>query len=406
MKKRTKWILGGGAALVLGLVALGASRGGDGATLYTAEDAKAQDLRESVTANGEIQAKTRVNVGTSVTGEIKAIHVKDGQWVKAGDLLVTIDQERFLQQKAQAELSLKTARQDLLNAEATSRKQETTFQRQDALFKQGLLSAEDHQTQRLAKDTSYTALERSRVSVQQAQAQLALAEDSLSKTVLRAPMAGRVTGLQAEKGETAIAGQTNVAGAVLMVVSDMSEMLAEMKVGELDVVKLKEGSPAEIQVDALPGLTFKGRVMTVATAADRGRGGSFGGGQQESQNYKVRVLMEGAAEQLQGLRPGMSCRVAALATEAKGVLTVPLSAVQEREVKRKENEGLLGASRTVAYVVKDGKAQERTLKLGLVTRKAVQVLEGVQAGEKVLTGPPKALTGLADGAKVSLGKTS
>lgn len=354
-----------------------------------------------MSATGEIQARTKVNVGTIVGGEIKEIHVKDGQEVKVGDLLVTLDQERWLQQKAQADLSLRSARQDLANAEATHRKADGTFRRFDALSKQGLISTEEFQTQKLAMENAKNGLERARVQVQQAQSQLALAEDNLSKTVIRATMSGRVTGLQAEKGETAIAGQTNIAGAVLMVISDMSEMMAEMRVGEVDVVKMSPGATAEIQLDALPGQTFKGRVMNVATAPDRGRG--MGNGQ-ESQNYKVRVLLTGTAEELKVLRPGMSCRVAVLAREAKQALTVPLGAVQEREVKAKEGETLLSGSRMVIYVAKDGKVQERTVKTGLTTRKAVQILEGVKAGEDVVTGPAKRLGSLTDGQKVEVRK--
>lgn len=401
MKKRTKWLLGGGAGLALVLVGVGAMSGRDGDTGLMVEAASLQDLRDKVSATGEIQARTKVNVGTMVGGEIKAIHVKDGQEVKAGDLLVTLDQERWLQQKAQAELSLRGSRQDLANAEATQRKAEGTFRRFEALSQQGLISTEEFQTQKLAMENAKNSLERARVQVQQAQTQLALAEDNLSKTVIRASMGGRVTGLQAEKGETAIAGQTNIAGAVLMVISDMSEMMAEMRVGEVDVVKLSPGSPAEIQLDALPGQTFKGRVMNVATAPDRGRGGAGG---QESQNYKVRVLLTGTTEELGALRPGMSCRVAVLAREAKQALTVPLAAVQERDVKAKEGESLLTGSRMVVYVAKDGKLQERAVKTGLVTRKAVQILEGVKAGEEVVTGPAKKLVALADGQAAQIRK--
>ena len=399
MKRRTKWILGSVVSLAViggfGWVAFGK---GKEEVVFTVDTASRRDLRESVKANGEIQAKTRVNVGTSVTGEIKEIHVKDGQWVKAGDLLVTLDQERFLQQLTQADLSLKGARQDLQNAEATFRKQDTTFQRQDALFRQGLLSAEEHQNQKLVRETAANQLERARVAVQQAQAQVALAQDSLSKTVLRASMSGRVTGLKAEKGETAIAGQTNIAGAVLMVISDMSEMLAEVKVGELDVVKLKAGQPAEIQVDAVPGKVFQGRVLEVATSVDRmGQGGY--GASQDAQNYRVRIQLQGQPEELGALRPGMSARVAVLSQEVKQVLTVPLQAIQERETKS-GGLGLMTGTRPIVYVVKDGKAEEHTLRSGVMDRRAVEVLEGVAEGETVIIGPSKAMATLSSGAKV------
>lgn len=398
MKRRTLWLSGGAVALLtLGGIGWATFGGRTEAVVFTIETAKRETLRESVQANGEIQARTRVNVGTSVTAEIKAIHVKDGQWVKAGELLVTLDQERFRQQLNQAELGLRMSRQEHQNAELAFTKQEQTWQRQKTLFQQHLLSTEDFQTAQLARDTAETSLQRAKVAVQQAQSQVALAQDALEKTMIRASMAGRVTGLKAEKGETAIAGQNSITGATLMVISDLSEMLAEVKVGELDVVKLKPGQPAEVQVDAIPGKVFQGRVLEVATSVDRSGGSPSSS--QDAQNYKLRIQLQGSTEELAALRPGMSARVAVLSQEVKQVLTVPLQAVQERETKN-GGLGLMSGTRSVVFIVKDGKAEERTLRSGVGTRRAVEVLEGVQEGDVVITGPSKAMTTLASGTKV------
>ena len=259
--KLKPWLYAGSAVLLVGgLIGWKAYAGPSVAdTAFTVETIHRQDVKESVTANGEIQALSKVNVGTTVTGEIKQIHVKDGQTVKAGDLLVTLDQERFKQDLNRADLSLRMAHQDQENAEAVYRKQQGTFQRQEALFKQDLLSLDQYQDAKLARDNADIALQRAKVAVQQAEAQVALSKDALDKTVLRAPMAGRVTGLKAEKGEMAIAGQTSIAGAVLMVISDLGEILAEAKVGELEVAKLRLDQPAEVQVDALPGRRLPGQ---------------------------------------------------------------------------------------------------------------------------------------------------
>ena len=397
MKKRTHWILWPSLAVAVAGGVAAKSMLAKEEVVFTVDKARRQDLRETINANGEIQARTRVNVGTSVTAEIKEIHVKDGQEVKAGGLLVTLDQERFKQQLSQAELGLRSSRQDLENAEATFTKQSATYKRQETLHQQGLLSSEEHQTAKLARDTADIQLQKARVAVQQAQAQVALAQDALSKTVIRAAMTGRVTGLKAEKGETAIAGQTSIAGAVLMVISDLSELLAEMKVGELDVVKLKPGQLAEIQVDALPGKVFQGKVLEVATGVDRPTSGFSG---QDAQNYKVRILLSGSRE-LDSLRPGMSARVAVLVQEVKQVLTVPLQAVQEKDAKN-GGLGLLTGTRPVVFVVQAGKVQERSLRSGVGTRRALEVLEGVKEGEDVVTGPAKALATLAAGTAIKV----
>lgn len=404
--KRRHWYVTAAAGLLL--AGLGGwklfGQGSDPETLYTVETVKRQDLKESVTANGEIQALSRVNVGTTVSGEIKEIHVKDGQMVKAGDLLVTLDQERYKQDLNRSELSLRMSRQDQANSEATFRKLLGSFLRQQALFDQGLISVDQFQDAKLAKENSDIAAQRARVAVLQAESQVALTQDALGKTVLRAPMAGRITGLKAEKGETAIAGQTNIAGAVLMVISDMSELIAESKISELEVAKLRPGQPAEVQVDALPGMVFQGRVLNVATSSDRGLS-PISNSNQEAQNYKVRVQLDSGRRELERLRPGMSARVAILANEVKQVVTVPLQAVLERE-DRKGGLGLMARSHSTVYVLKGDAAEERVLRLGASTRRAAEVLEGLKEGEQILSGPPKGLSALAQGKKVKLAKTT
>ncbi len=404
MKRKTGWsLLAAGllAASVGGWAIVGRDAASEAAC--TVETVHRQDLKDSVVANGEIQARTRVNVGTSVNGEIKAIHVVDGQWVKAGDLLVTLDQERLRQDKVRSELSLNAAREDLANAQAAHEKEARTLARRKELYGQGIVSSEDFLQEKLNLQNAATLLERARVGVRQAEAAVAQAEDMLSKTVIRAPMAGQVTGLRAEKGETAIAGQTNVAGAVLMVISDLSEMMAELKVGELDVVKVKVGQPAEVSVDALPGQIFRGEVVTVASGTDRPPSNTFGGGLQEAQSYKVRILLSGSARELQALRPGMSSRIAILTAERKGVLAVPLAAIQERESKA-QGLGLMTVSRNVVFVARGGRVEERTLRTGLSTRRAMEVLEGLQEGDQVITGPIKVLATLANGKPITLQK--
>jgi len=405
MKRKSWYVLGAAGLLVAGLGGWKAfGHGGEAEILYTVEPVKRQDLKESVTANGEILARSRVNIGTTVTGEIKEIHVKDGQMVKAGDLLVTLDQERFRQDLNRAELSLRMARQDQDTADVTFRKLAGAFQRQQVLFDQGLISVDQYHETKLANDNADIALQRAKVAVQQAQSQVALSQDALDKTAIRTPMAGRITGLKAERGEMAIAGQTNIAGAVLMVVSDLSEMMAESKISELEVAKLKLGQPAEVQVDAIPGMVFQGRVVNVAASADR-LPNQANSSNQEAQNYKVRVQLTGSQADLDRLRPGMSSRVAVLANEVKQVVTVPLQAIVERE-DRSGGLGLMPRSRSLVYVVKDDTVEERLLRLGAATRRAAEVLDGVKEGEQIINGPPKGLNALAQGKKVKLAKTT
>ena len=175
MKRRSKWLLGS-AAVLLAAASIGwiALRNPSGEPSFSAEAVRRQDLRETVTANGEIQARTKVNVGSTITAEIREIHVLDGQWVKAGDLLVTLDQERLRQDLVRAELTATTARQDLKNARATFDKQAKTFRRREELHAQGIVSTEDYQQEKLNLDNASTQLERAKAGVQQADAATAV----------------------------------------------------------------------------------------------------------------------------------------------------------------------------------------------------------------------------------------
>ena len=145
-------------------------------------------------------------------------------------------------------------------------------------------------------------------------------------------------------------------------------------------------------------------MFNVASSSDRGQNQNiFGGSNQEAQNYKVRVVLQGSRADLDRLRPGMSARVAVLANEIKNTLAVPLQAVMERE-DRSGGLGLMPRTRTTVFLVKNGIAEERTIRLGASTRRTAEVLEGLKEGETLIIGPAKGLNGLATGQKVRLAK--
>ena len=398
MNRNTKLFLGGGAALVI-LIVLGVAFGGakDDDSAYSFDTVGRGDIRETIQASGEIRAKTQINIGTSVAGEIKAIHVKDGQDVKAGDLLVTIDQERLKQSLAQASAGLDAVRQDASRLEAAMRRSVDSFPRYESLRQQGLMSDEDFRQQKLAKESAVLSHNSAKANVTQSEANLNAMRDGLSKATLRAPIAGRVTSLKAEKGETAIPGMSNLPGATLMVISDMSEMQAEIKVNESEVVRTKVGQTAQVTVESLPGKVFQSSVIEVATGTEKT--GS------DANLYKVKVLLTGQRADLDNLRPGMSARAVILTQEAKGVLRVPLQAVLEREgsLEDAQKQGLLApANRNIVMRFKEGKAQEIPVQVGIANTQFFELKEGLAEGDKVLTGPIRKLKEMKDKASAKL----
>jgi HlyD family secretion protein len=398
VKRNTTFLLLGGLGLTL-LLGLGIAFGGakDEDSAFSWDAIAHGDIRETISASGEIRAKTQINIGTSVAGEIKAIHVKDGQDVKAGDLLVTIDQERLRQALAQAQGALDAARQDASRLEAAMKRTVDSFPRYEALRQQGLMSDEDFRQQKLAKESAVLSYNSARANVAQSDANLKAMVDGLSKATLRAPIAGRVTSLKAEKGETAIPGMSNLPGATLMIISDMSEMQAEIKVNESEVVRTKVGQTAQVTVESLPGTIFQGSVIEVATGTEKTG--------TDANLYKVKVVLKGAATELDKLRPGMSTRAVILTREAKGVLRVPLQAVLEREgnLEEAQKQGLLAPlARNIVMVFKNGKAEERTVQVGIANTQFFELKEGLAEGDKVLTGPIRKLKELKDKDTISL----
>ena len=396
--RNTKFAIGGVLALAL-LVALGLAFGGarDEDSAFSWDTVSRGDIRETITASGEIRAKTQINIGTSVAGEIKAIHVKDGQNVGAGDLLVTIDQERLKQSMAQATAALDAARQEAARAEAAMKRTVESFPRYEALRAQGLMSDEDFRQQRLNRDSVVLAHNSARAAVAQSEANLKGMRDGLSKATLRAPIAGRVTSLKAEKGETAIPGMSNLPGATLMIISDMSEMLAEIKVNESEVVRTKVGQTAQVTVESLPGRVFSGSVVEVATGTEKTGA--------DANLYKVKVLLAGKREDLDNLRPGMSARAVILTQEAKGILRVPLQSVLEREGSLEDAQklGLLApANRNIVMRFKDGKAFETPVEIGIANTQYFELKSGLAEGDTVVTGPIRKLKELKDKAPAKL----
>jgi len=402
MKRKTKLLLGLGLGFAL-LIGLGLAFGGprDESSAFSWDPISRGDIRETIVASGEIQAMTRINVGTSVMGEIKALHVKDGQDVKAGDLLVTIDQERLKQGLLQAEAGLDAQRKDAARLEAAQAKTRDTFRRMESLHRQGLISEEDFRQARLTRDSAELSFQTAQANVHAGQANLAAMRDALSKSVLVAPIPGRVTGLKAERGETAIPGMSNLPGAVLMVISDMSDLIAEIKVNESEVVRLKLQQPAQVTVESFPGKVFQGKVREIATAAEK-----IG---QDSNMYKVKVALDMGAEGIGRLRPGMSARAVVLTAESKGVLRVPLQSVLEREgtLEDAQKKGLLSPeTRSVVMVHKDGRAVERSIRTTIANTQYYEVKEGLAEGETVLTGPIRKLKEIKDRTSVKLKKKS
>jgi HlyD family secretion protein len=420
-----KSLIAGGAVVVIGII-VGASvlarPKAKGEEVYMAKAAK-KDLASFVSATGRIEARTKVNIQSSVIGEILELPVKEGDLIKKGDLLVQIDPVRYRTEVDRLQSTVRMQKIAIEQAEVSFANSERKYNRNQALrHDSGLVSEEAFEVSELDYRSRAIDLRSLTEQAQQAEASLARARDDLSKTTIRSPMNGTVTQLNAEKGEITLTGTMNNPGTVIMVVSDMGEILATVDVDETRVTQVKLGQTARVVVDAVgEAKPYTGKVFEVAGSAVQRAG-------QQTQVFEVKVALDTVDTQL---RPGMTAKARIETQNAQDVVTVPIQAVMLRPVSElaealaggakkadakkddakkdeaknaeaknaeaKKGDAKVGETKESVFVVEGGKAKLRGVKSGISDETAVAIVEGLKDGETVVIGPYRAMRDLKDG---------
>jgi HlyD family secretion protein len=416
MKKKWVWI-GAGALVMLLLVVVAVARGSRSkVTSVQYARVRQESITSRVRAPGKIEPRTQVKVSADIMGKVVRLLVKEGDRVRAGQLMLQLDDTQYRSQHQQAQSARASALARVREAEATFNVSESNYKRQRSLFDQKLLSqaewdqaTNNHESARVAMDTA-------REDVQRTGAALEGARDNLSKTRFMAPFDGVVSALNVEQGEIVITGTMNNPGTQILVVSDLSRMLVRADVDETDVVDMRVGQPAKITVDALPDTSFKGTVTEIGNTAKRSLTSTVEG----QTNFEVKVVFD---DNVPEVRPGMTADVEIETATHEGALGVPIQAVvvrTERELERakrrgekrqrpKQGDALAAIDDTVGrkdkeitgvFVVKDGAAEFVSVRTGIASETEIEVLGPVKAGDTIVAGPYKALRELKPGTKV------
>lgn len=412
-----KIIVGAGVVVALGAVVAVSLLGKDkekGEEVYMAKAAK-KTVVSAVSANGLIQPRTKVNVQSSVIGEIVALPVKEGQRVKKGDLLVQIDPQRYRSEVDRLQANLRMSRIGIEQQEVALANAQRILKRYDDLRSRGLVSPEAQEKTELDSRLAEINLKSLKEQVDQADAALAIASDQLQKTTIRTPIDGVVTKLNAELGEMTMTGTMNNPGTVIMIVSDLSEILAEVDVDETRIVKVRPGQTARVVVDAVGELhPYQGTVTEIASTAVKKAG-------QEVQVFLVKVALDRPDDRL---RPGMTAKARIETERADDAITVPIQAVllkpakevakilADREAKAGRHEPAKAEApapssaagkdapaeekREIVYTVVSGKAVLTPVRTGMSDETDAAILEGVAEGDTVVTGPYRAVKTLKD----------
>ena len=415
MERRTKIVLGiaAGVVVVVGVVAAVQARKPKGIKVRTAK-VERKELVSLVTANGTVQAKTKVDISANIMGQITKLNVEEGSVVKKDELLCVIDQTRYAAAVDSAKSSLQALDAELSRsreAEAQARRDLEHTQQQ---FRDGIIAAADLERAQSMYDQAIASTRRAGRLVEQAHADVKSAQDALDKTEIRAPMDGVVTRRNIEQGEVIVTGTMNNPGTVLMTISDMSTIEAALEVDQTDVPSLRLAQKAAVHIDAFPDETFPGEVSEIGSSPLQGT--SALGGAATGTDYQVKVTLLKHPERI---RPGLTVTADITTSTRQGALTVPIGALVLRQPEAKgtpaaaptaapsaagKPEAVAARSRDVegVYVVagKAGKVEFRPVKTGIKGELDVEVVDGLKGDEQIVVGPFKALRELKPGSQV------
>ncbi len=322
-KKRRKVIIFAVIVVVLiALTAWTALRKRDVVVTVQTEPVARRTLTELVRANGRIQPVVQVKISAEVSGEIIELPVEEGQSVKKGDLLVKIKPDVYKAQQRSSEAGYQSALSSQKLAEANLAKAELEFKRNEDLFRSKLISDSVFLEYKTALDIAKAQVESSKHQADVAKASLARVEEELAKTTIYSPLTGTVSKLNLEVGER-VAGNTMMSGTEIMTVADLNDMEARVDIGETDIVLLKPGQKARLEVDAFKDRKFTGFVSEIANSS---KGSAVSGSSQEATKFEVRIRIQ----EKEPFRPGMSVTSDIETRSRTNVLAVPIASVTTR----------------------------------------------------------------------------
>jgi HlyD family secretion protein len=402
------------AVAVGAVMAMGAARNRNKAVEVRMEQVGSRDLVAVVTASGKIEPDTKVDILPDIQGRITKLAVKEGDTVMKGDFLVQIDAAVYQAAVSRAQGLVASAQSEFLRAQANQDQAKRALDRALELRKtnSSLITAEAVEQAQTGYQVSVANTEASRAGLDQARAGLQEASDNLRKTRIVAPISGRVTRLAVEEGEVAVPGTFSRDVGLLMTVADLSVILAKVQVDETDVVRLAEGDSVEVSIDAFPDTTFTGRVTKISNSAKLTATSTASGSNDRAVDFDVEVTL---ANPPADIRPDLSCTARIVTDVRKGVLSIPIIALTVREHQKLPIESAegppadtLGArkKREVegVFVVNNGIANFRPVKVGIAGDEYFEVLEGVKGGETIVSGTYQAIRDLKDSARVKPSK--
>jgi len=381
-----------------------------------------RNLIETVVANGKIYPVLQVHISPEVSGEIIELPVKEGQKVKKGQLLLKINPDVYQAAVNQAKANYESSVAAKATATAALEKADTDYVRNKNLFEHKLLSESDYIGFKVAQEQAEAQLESAVDQVAVAKANVDSAQDSLIKTTIVSPLDGTISQLNSQLGERVL-GTVQNAGTDIMIISDLNAMEARVDVGEMDVVLIKPGQKATLEVDSYKDQKFTGLVTDIANSSEglnatttTSSTSSSSSGQTATQ-FQVRIRINEA----EYFRPGMSVTANIETRTRTNALSVPIATVTTRPPKLNTNSVTTAATAVpatnnevagkkageaaklidVVFVVAGDHVKMAPVKIGISDDNYWEITDGLKEGQEIVTGGYEAVSrDLDDGKKI------
>jgi HlyD family secretion protein len=433
-KSKKKILIIGGIALlvILIIVVIIVKNGRNEGIKVSTEKVVKRTIIQTVSANGKIQPEKDIKISPYISGEVVELMVKEGEQVKAGDLLAKIDPEIYVSAYDQSTASMNTQRANEANARARLSQMKSQFEntkqifeRQEKLFKQNVISQADFDQAKAAfevakaqVDAAEQDIKAAEFQVKSSEAALKRAKEDLTRTAIFAPNNGTVSKLSVEKGERVTGASQFSSGTEIMRIANLNEMEAQVEVNENDIVRVKISDTALIEVDAYLNRKFKGIVTEIATSAN-----STGTSVDQVTNFNVKIhivkdsykdLLDAVHPDYSPFRPGMTTTVEIQTETAQNTLSIPIQAVTTRAAKdslekynakgvKEQTNGddhteivsskkKTGEIQECVFLLENGTAKKVNVKSGIQDNTYIQILSGLKNGQEVISGPYSAVS--------------
>ncbi|MCU0378589.1 MAG: efflux RND transporter periplasmic adaptor subunit [Bacteroidales bacterium] len=382
--------------LLLVLAAVGKKQGwfGKEITVKVAiEKTKLNPIVEAVTANGKIEPEKEVKISPDVSGEIVELTVREGDFVQKGVLLFKIKPEIYISARDRSIAALSSSQARLSQADAQLIQAELAFNRNKALWEQKTISESEYEQAEAQYKIARAERESALYSVKSAEATLKEANENLIKTTVYSPMTGTISSLSVELGERVV-GANMMTGTEVLRVADLNRMEVVVEVNENDIIRVKLGDTAKVEVDAYLDRDFTGIVTEIANSAK-----SVGLTSDQVTNFQVKIyILRESYEDLiseknpSPFRPGMSASVDIFTNKKADVLTVPIQAVTTRTDTTKMKMTGIEDIRTLVFVSDGERSLARDVKTGIQDNVNIEIISGLTEGEEVIVQPFSAIS--------------